>query len=307
MKLDRTLIDSDHPPTPEELRAYAIRNDITTAPLPFDTKKATDTQNRIYVQAQRYFFDKYASALKRNGVTSRLKNLSSANPFRALEEQDAKMIAGATVNILNDQDEYDRNITMFFEIMRPQLESAFQTYASSRGRDVDDLTEDEIMKIVDGVADLFVETMMKLLQQAQGVPEIAKALKKNGAIEDFDLDVMENHDKIDFLRHWDHLRTAVDELLSFEQLTEDLGEDNLDLSTSLQDGDPVTQEQMADLLEKFIAALPDSTDQEIIRMRYYKQMTQTEIAKALGYQSQSAVAKRMAKIQEKFMTYTDMK
>lgn len=172
---------------------------------------------------------------------------------------------------------------------------------------MDDLTEDEIMKIVDGVADLFVETMMKLLQQAQGVPEIAKALKKNGAIEDFDLDVMENHDKIDFLRHWDHLRTAVDELLSFEQLTEDLGEDNLDLSTSLQDGDPVTQEQMADLLEKFIAALPDSTDQEIIRMRYYKQMTQTEIAKALGYQSQSAVAKRMAKIQEKFMTYTDMK
>ena len=84
MKLDRTLIDSDQPPTPEELRAYAIRNDITTAPpIPFDTKKVIDAQNRIYVQAQKYFFDKYASALKWNGVTSRLKNLSSANPFRA--------------------------------------------------------------------------------------------------------------------------------------------------------------------------------------------------------------------------------
>lgn len=307
MKLDRTLIDSDHPPTPEELRAYAIRNDITTVPLPFDTKKATDAQNRIYVQAQKYFFGKYATALKLNGVTSRLKNLSSANPFRALEEQDAKMIAGATVNILNDQDEYDRNITMFFEIMRPQLESVFQTYASSRGRDVDDLAEDEIMKIVDGVADLFVETMMKLLQQAQGVPEIAKALKKNGAIEDFNPNAYDNHDKQNFEDEWYHLRTKIGAMLSFEGYVEKHGEDSMLFAA---DGDTEPDKSVLseeEILEKFIATLPDSTDQEIVRMRYYKQMTQTEIATALGYQSQSAVAKRMAKIQEKFMTYTDLK
>lgn len=307
MNLDRTLIDSDHPPTPEELRAYAIRNDITTAQLPFDTKKATDAQNRIYVQAQKYFFDKYTTALKLNGVTSWLKNLSSANPIRALEEQDARMIAGATVNILNDPEEYERNIEMFFAAMRPQLELAFQTYASSRKRDVDDLTEDEVMKVVDGVADLFVETMMKLFQQAQGIQEIAKALKENETIEDFNPNIMENHDKIDFLRHWDHLRTAVGELLSFERLTEDLGEDNPELAAPPENDEQVTKEQMNDLLEKFIIALPDSTDQEIIRMRYYKQMTQTEIAEALGYRTQSAVAKRMAKIQETFMQYTDLK
>ena len=307
MKLDRTLIDSDHPPTPEELRAYAIRNDITTAPLPFDTKKATDTQNRIYVQAQKYFFDKYASALKRNGVTSRLKNLSSANPIRSLEEQDARMIAGATVNILNDQDEYDRNITMFFEIMRPQLESAFQTYASSRGRDVDDLTEDEIMKIVDGVADLFVETMMNLFQQVQGVPEIAKALKKNGALEDFNPNAYDNHDKQDFENEWYHLRTKIGAMLSFEDYVEKHSEDSIPFAADEDTAPDKSVLSEEEILEKFIAALPDSTDQEIIRMRYYKQMTQTEIATALGYQSQSAVAKRMAKIQEKFMTYTDLK
>lgn len=307
MKLDRTLIDSDHPPTPEELRAYAVRNDITTAPLPFDTKKATDTQNRIYVQAQKYFFGKYATALKMNGVTSRLKNLSSVNPLRSLEEQDARMIVGATVNILNDQDEYDRNITMFFEIMRPQLESAFQTYATTRRRNVDDLTDDEVMMIVDGVADLFVETMMKLLQQAQGVPEIAEALKKNGAIEDFTPNVYENHDKQDFENKWYHLRTKIGAMLSFEGYVAEHGEDSM-LFAADKDTEPdksVLSEE--ELLEKFIAALPDSTDQEIVRMRYYKQMTQTEIATALGYQSQSMVAKRMAKIQKKFMAYTDLK
>ena len=307
MKLDRTLIDSDHTPTPEELRAYAVRNDITTAPLPFDTKKATDAQNRIYVQAQKYFFGKYATALKMNGVTSRLKNLSSSNPIRSLEEQDARMIAGATVNILNDQEEYDRNITMFFEIMRPQLELAAQTYATTRGRDVDDLTDDEVMMIVDGVADLFVETLMEQLQQAQGVPEIAEALKGSGAIEDFNPNVYENHDKKDFEREWYHLRTKIGAMLSFEEYVAEHGEDSM-LFAADEDTEPdksVLSEE--ELLERFIAALPDSTDQEIVRMRYYNKMTQTEISTALGYQSQSMVAKRMAKIQKKFMVYTDLK
>ena len=307
MKLDRTLIDSDHPPTPEELRTYAIRNDITTAPLPFDTKKATDAQNRIYVQAQKYFFGKYATALKRNGVTSRLKNLSSANPFRALEEQDAKMIAGATVNILNDQDKYERNIAMFFEIMHPQLELAAQTYATTRGRNVDDLTDDEVMMIVDGVADLFVETLMEQLQQAQGMTEIGVALKCSGAIEDFNPNVYENHDKQDFEREWYHLRTKIGAMLSFEGYVEKHGEDSM-LFAADEDTEPdksVLSEE--ELLERFIAALPDSTDQEIVRMRYYNKMTQTEIATALCYQSQSMVSKRMAKIQEKFMAYTDLK
>lgn len=217
------------------------------------------------------------------------------------------MIAGATVNILNDQDEYDRNITMFFEIMRPQLESAFQTYATIRGRDVDDLTDDEVMMIVDGVADLFVETMMKLLQQSQGVPEIAEALKKNGAIEDFNPNAYDNHDKQNFEDEWYHLRTKIGAMLSFEGYVEKHGEDSM---LFVADGDTEPDKSVLseeEILEKFIATLPDSTDQEIVRMRYYKQMTQSEIAAALGYQSQSAVAKRMAKIQEKFMTYTDLK
>lgn len=307
MKLDRTLIDSDHPPMQEELRAYAIRNDITTSPLPFDTKKATDAQNRIYVQAQKYFFEKYATALKMNGVTSRLKNLSSANPIRSLEEQDARLIAGTAVNILNDQDEYEHNIAVFFEIMRPQLELAAQTYATTRGRNVDDLTDDEVIMIVDGVADLFVETMMKLFQQAQGAPEIAEALKKNGAIEDFNPNAYDNHDKQDFENEWYHLRTKIGAMLSFEDYVEKHSEDSMPFATD-EDTEPdksVLSEE--EILEKFIAALPDSTDQEIIRMRYYKQMTQTEIAEALGFSTQSAVAKRMAKIQKKFMAYTDLK
>ena len=245
--------------------------------------------------------------MKLNGVTSRLKNLSSANPFRSLEEQDAKMIAGATVNILNDQDEYNRNIAMFFEIMRPQLESVFQTYASSRGRDVDDLTEDEIMKIVDGEADLFVETMIKLLQQAQGVPEIAETLKENGAIEDFNPNIFDNHDKQDFEKEWYHLRTKIGAMLSFEGYVEKHGEDSM-LFAADEDAEPYKSAlSEEEILEKFISTLPDSTDQEIIRMRYYKQMTQTEIAEVLGFSTQSAVAKRMAKIQEKFIIYTNLK
>lgn len=96
-------------------------------------------------------------------------------------------------------------------------------------------------------------------------------------------------------------------MLSFEGYVEKHGEDSI-LFAADEDTEPYKSAlSEEEILEKFIATLPDSTDQEIIRMRYYKQMTQTEIATALGYKSQSAVAKRMAKIQKKFMTYTDLK
>ena len=296
----------DSNPRPSESESAAISSFATggCADIIAQKKAGSKSSGRA---AQKYFFGKYATALKMNGVTSRLKNLSSANPIRSLEEQDARMIAGATVNILNDQEEYDRNITMFFEIMRPQLELAAQTYATTRGRNVDDLTDDEVMMIVDGVADLFVETLMEQLQQAQGVPEIAEALKGSGAIEDFNPNVYENHDKQDFEREWYHLRTKIGAMLSFEEYVAEHGEDSMVFADNDNIESGMSDISEEELLEKFIAALPDSTDQEIVRMRYYKQMTQTEISTALGYQSQSMVAKRMAKIQKKFMAYTDLK
>lgn len=138
------------------------------------------------------------------------------------------------------------------------------------------------------------------------MPEIAESLKKNGAIEDFNPNVYDNHDKQDFEKEWYHLRTKIGTMLSFEGYVEKHGEDSMLFAA---DGDIESDKSALseeEILEKFIVTLPDSTDQEIIRMRYYKHMTQTEISEALGYKTQSAVAKRMVKIQEMFMTYTDL-
>ena len=65
----------------------------------------------------------------------------------------------------------------------------------------------------DAFADEFLSRIMKLLLLVQNVPELAEFLPRNGAHEDFDEDVYKNHDKIDFYRRWDHLRTKVGEML----------------------------------------------------------------------------------------------
>ncbi len=53
------------------------------------------------------------------------------------------------------------------------------------------------------------------------------------------------------------------------------------------------------LLAQFVAFLDDETDRQIIKMKLQKK-TQSEIATELCFASQSAVAKRMKKLREKF-------
>lgn len=41
MNFDRTLIDSDHPPTVEEMKDYFRRNDYTAVKSPYNPKRAS--------------------------------------------------------------------------------------------------------------------------------------------------------------------------------------------------------------------------------------------------------------------------
>ena len=45
MKLDRTLLDKNGPPTEKEMREYFIKNDYTTAVSDFDVSRVSSEQN----------------------------------------------------------------------------------------------------------------------------------------------------------------------------------------------------------------------------------------------------------------------
>lgn len=187
---------------------------------------------------------------------------------------------------------------VFFTAMENPLEDALSAQAASLGKSLEELTDDEIMRAVDKVADVLLNCMIGKMMVSQSVPEIMQITKKHGAHEDFNQNVKDNHDRIDFERKWDHTRTKLGKMLSFDELDPD------DESLAYFDDESMNDEAaLADLTKRFLASLDDETDRNIVIFKL-KGKTQSEIAKTLGF-TQGAIAKRLKKIKAKFDTLTN--
>ena len=108
----------------------------------------------------------------------------------------------------------------------------------------------------------------------------------------------DNHERIDFERKWDHTRTKLGKMLSFDELDPD------DESLSYWDDDPMDDETaLADLTQRFLASLDDEIDRDIVLFKF-KGKTQSEIAETLGF-TQGTIAKRLKKIKVRFDAITN--
>ena len=92
-------------------------------------------------------------------------------------------------------------------------------YAKSVGKEVDDLTDEEIHTIVEKVAGVIDETLIETVMQGQQVPAIFGISKKIPQHEDFTEQL--NQDKINFYNKWTHCKTKLGAPLFFSELSED--------------------------------------------------------------------------------------
>ena len=284
--------------TDEELKAIFRANDYTTYVPKYDSSKATTAENNIHSRAKTLFYKSWCSQLRGMGNKASLKNFSKDYPVKLLEQTDENIIAEQVVNVLNDESKLQSVFEVFFTSMEKPLEDALTEQATALGKSLDNLTDDEIIQAVDKVADRLMNFMIGKMMISQSVPEILQITKKNGAQEDFNPNVKVNHDRIDFERKWDHTRTKLGKMLSFDELDPD------DESLACYDDAPMNDEDtLVELTQRFLASLEDETDRDIVLFKL-KGKTQSEIAKTLGL-SQSAIAKRIKKIKIKFDTLTN--
>ena len=294
MPKDTSLPDNPGLPTLDQLKAHFQANDFTTEQSSYDPTKATDAQNQIYVKAKRFFSEEWDRQQKAMGGKGSLRNFSDAYPLKVLENANEDLVAGTVTQILSDPDLTER----IFTLLEPMILSALSTYAESVGKSCDDLTDEEVETVIALFADQLQGNAMNLLMQTENVPELLSELKLMQTHEDFSEDTIENWDKIDFDRKWDHTRTRIGQLLSAEDIELDVLERGQNV---LDDGEEYSIEEQIfeqQLEEAFMKTL-DSTELEICRLRQLH-YTQTEIAEALGYKTHSAIVKRLAKMREKF-------
>lgn len=286
------------PITDEELKAIFRAHDYTTYVPKFDARTATAEENKVHSRAKALFYKSWCGQLRGMGGKASLKNFSNDYPVKLLEQADENIIAEQVVNVLNDESKLQSVFEVFLTSMEKPLEDALTAQAASLGKTLEELTDDEIMLAVDKVADALMNTMIGKMMASQSVPEIMQITKKHGAHEDFNPSVKDNHDRIDFERKWDHTRTKLGKMLSFDELDPD------DESLAYWDNDPMDDEAaFLDLTKRFLSSLDDDTDRDIVLFKL-KGKTQSEIAETLGF-TQGAIAKRLKKIKVKFDALTN--
>lgn len=155
--------------------------------------------------------------------------------------------------------------------------------------------------------ELMVNIGLRGIRDFNLMPTI-QTLREIRCIEDYD--ARSSHAKIDFYRKWYHTRTRF-KTVSLDQLIDGQRAgsrcDAVDALLSNFVGDPTSDFEDAICsnmdAEKFYEKLT-SRDREILKMRV-KGATYQEIADDLGYQTHSAVLKRINRIAEQYLDYAD--
>ena len=297
MKLDRTLIDKDGAPSKEETRDYFLKHDYTAYKSSFDPMTASDAELRLYQKAKGFFKESWLSQLSAMGGKGSMKNFTKNYPLCVLEDANEDLISGTVMEILSDDDLTEKIFDSFFSAMEEPLNAGFNAYAKSLKKEPTDLSETEIKEVVDKLVDLYLAEMMNLHMKSQGVPELVKTVKKTGAHEDFNNDVMNNRDKIDFDRKWYHLRTKLGAPLSLDEIVETTPEALADAEAFFKDN----EKEYIILRREFLDTL-NSADREIYIM-LENECTQAEIAERLGYKTHSAITKREKKIKQQLKEF----
>lgn len=183
-----------------------------------------------------------------------------------------------------------------FTLCKKRIDKGLNEYAQGAGKDVSELSNEEIWAVFDKVFSNLSANEINILMLGQQVPALAELSKKTQTVEDFNNNVKENHPKTDFLRKQYGLIRMFDNLLSFEEL------DESDLIT-----EPEFEQNPDEEIEKAVADFVDNLD-DVERTIYFMKQdgcTQEEIAKSLGYKSHSTITKRLAKMKEKALRYCE--
>ena len=271
-KKKRTLLDLDHVPTLDELRAYFKENDFSAATyvdVDYETMDAESVEALEYLKG--LMDEKWEPLSREMGLKSDSSYYGKDNPLIAMRDNTENLVAGGVMKLLTEK-----------------LDLAAEILASY----MDDPD-------VEKHADDFLNNAVKTAMQVMNYEEMAQAVQEDAAYEDFNHDKFNNYRSKDFDRKWNHTRSKIEtvSLNEMEAVVNDEGGSApmqvVDKSVNVED------EVIANLTGNNFWESISEDDRMLLRMRM-SDKTQQEIADALGYKTHSAVTKRLQKLKDVF-------
>ena len=256
----------------------------------------------------KYAFTKYwLDNLPGLGIKRQMKNFAKEYPIKLLQDTDGTYFSEQIAEIYDDPKRFEAAANQFADMYGEQIYAGCEAYAKSVGKDVEDLTDEEISFVVDKVVDVLDEELIKVLMLSQQVPEVFGVSQKVAQHEDFT--GRRSRDKINFYNKWTHANTKLGAPLLFCEIAEEdedgeivCAESNgIEGAKNFFESDPDADVMYKLLKEDFFSTLSE-TDREILNL-YEKGFNQKEIAQRLGYKTHSAISKRMKTLNKDFKEY----
>ena len=288
-------IEQKNTPNIDELKENFRKHDFTAKVSAYEPNFKTEQEKTTYGLALNIFRQIWFAQQKAMGGSASAKNFSADDPIFMLERTDEKFVASATSAIMTNAEIVEHVINTFSEVFKDKIECITELYAIILGKTRKCLDENEEVQAFQIFVNMFVDGNVKLLMQAQSIPEIISVVDEHRTHEDFKPHTVANYDRINFERKWYHTRTKIGSPLSLEVLAE--GE-NAEVPLVTAD---VAETELKTLIKEFLLTR-DKIDRKIYRMRE-KGMTHKDIADALGYKTHSAVTKRLEKMKNELKLY----
>lgn len=302
--IDTSLLDKEGPVAIEDLRAYFYLHDFSAMSSGYDKEHESNIRNSRFKRIVKCFKKAWRDQMtEMTGKT--MSNFSSSSAVGCMELSESELVAGTLVDIMEDEAQLDQLLEIGLTVLRQPLEEELEKLAQAQGKTVEELTEEEFIAALAPLADLFLSKMMRILLEVQEADKWMDFTKEMSAQEDFNTQLKENHDNIDFRRQWYHLRTKIGAMLSLSEVGDDVSTDMDRILASRDPKQRIQDDEKYDLLlQAFCRSLNNDIDSQIVYM-CDEGLTQEEMAQRLGYANHSTVSKRIKKIYQKCCSFLE--
>ena len=225
-----------------------------------DPTQRTEEERAEIACAAKLMDKKFEELARKKGRNSAARYYGKDNPLIALQNNTEDLVASAVVKIANDDELTDAILSQF------------------------DLTDPDLDKKADDFLNNAVNTMLDVMEY----DKLAEIVRLNSDEKDFNVKIANNYRLKDHVRRWEHTKDKAKNIL-----TPDPNAELREPPKSVED------EAIGNVLvEQFMETL-DESDSKIFSRKLLG-YTQSEIAKELGFSSNSAVSKRLADMEQRF-------
>lgn len=300
--MDTTLLEKEGPVTLEDLRTNFRAHDFSAMSSGYDKEHESSQRNARFKRIVKCFKKAWREQMKEM-TGKNMSNFAPSSPVGCMELSESELVAGALVDIMEDEARLDQLLEIGLTVLRQPLEEELEKL--TQGKPTEELTEEEFAAVLAPLADQFLGKMMRLLLEVQEADKWMEFTTEMSAHEDYNTQIKENHANIDFLRQWYHLRTKIGGMLSLEDVETEASTDMDRLLASRDLERRLMEEEKYDmLLQAFCRSLNNDIDSQIVYM-CDEGLTQKEMAQRLGYANHSTVSKRIKKIYQKCCTFLE--